>query len=481
MPAPEQQPDLRYRAFISYSHAHEVVARKFHRRVEGYRPPKDVVKEDGVCPDQLNPVFRDRDELASAMSLDDELTEALTASEYLVVLCSPEAAASKWVNEEVRVFSAARGAENIRPVIIAGDPPDCFPPALTEVLAEPVAADLRDHKDGFTDGALKAIAGLMGVPFSVLKDREIMRQRRRARINGVIATVFAVLAMFAGVAAWQAVEKTRLAEAELTRAEAAILIAVRGVESIVNQVSEGVHDGSIPTAIADGLLNTAQSMVAGVIALGPDDPRLRRERGALMGQISRHYERVGDTERAKEAADEAKQIFDSLSRDYPDDTYAQVGKVDVLLQQGHLAVAAGSLPTALAAYEKSLAIARDFSARDPGNAGWVRRVSVSLNKVGDIRVAAGDRDGALAAYEESLAIARDLSARDPGNAGWARGVAVSLWSIADLDKENAAERWLLVITQLEAMDERGVLFEEDRQFMDAARENLRASERDSDD
>ncbi|MDG1208297.1 MAG: tetratricopeptide repeat protein, partial [Paracoccaceae bacterium] len=148
---------------------------------------------------------------------------------------------------------------------------------------------------------------------------------------------------------------------------------------------------------------------------------------------------------------------------------------------GNIRVAAGDRDGALAAYEESLAIFRDLSARDPGNARWARDVSVSLNKVGDIRVAAGDRDGALAAYEESLAIARDLSARDPGNAGWARGVAVSLWSIADLDKENAAERWLLVITQLEAMDERGVLFEEDRQFMDAARENLRASERDSDD
>ncbi len=47
-------------------------------------------------------------------------------------------------------------------------------------------------------------------------------------------------------------------------------------------------------------------------------------------------------------------------------------------------------------------------------------------KLGDVRVAQGDLPGALAAYDEGLTIARDLAARDPGNAGWARDVSVSL-------------------------------------------------------
>ena len=68
-------------------------------------------------------------------------------------------------------------------------------------------------------------------------------------------------------------------------------------------------------------------------------------------------------------------------------------------------VAQGDLAGALAAYEESLTIARDLAARDPGNAGWARDVSVSLNKVGDVRVAQGDLAGALAAFEESLTIA----------------------------------------------------------------------------
>ena len=74
-------------------------------------------------------------------------------------------------------------------------------------------------------------------------------------------------------------------------------------------------------------------------------------------------------------------------------------------QVGDVRVAQGDLAGALAAYEESLSIGRDLAARDPGNAGWARDLSVSLNKVGDVSVGEGDLAGALAAYEESLASA----------------------------------------------------------------------------
>ena len=95
-------------------------------------------------------------------------------------------------------------------------------------------------------------------------------------------------------------------------------------------------------------------------------------------------------------------------------------------------VAEGDRAGALKAYEESLAIRRRLAAADPGNAGWARDVSVSLERIGDVRVAEGDRAGALKAYEESLAIRRRLAAADPGNAGWARDVSVSLSSVGDV-------------------------------------------------
>ena len=88
----------KYRAFISYSHADEQWASWLHRALETYRVPKHLVGRDtvyGTVPERFSPVFRDRDELATATSLGDTLTRALQQSAFQIVICSQKAAASK--------------------------------------------------------------------------------------------------------------------------------------------------------------------------------------------------------------------------------------------------------------------------------------------------------------------------------------------------------------------------------------------------
>ena len=61
--------EYRYRAFISYSHSDEKWASWLHKSLERYKPPKHLIGEIGGLgriPAKLSPVFRDRDELASA-------------------------------------------------------------------------------------------------------------------------------------------------------------------------------------------------------------------------------------------------------------------------------------------------------------------------------------------------------------------------------------------------------------------------------
>lgn len=304
----------RYRAFISYSHRDETAARRLHRRIESYRPPKRL----SGAPRRIAPVFRDREELATSSDLPGRLKEALDGAENLVVLCSPAAAASRWVNEEVALFAARHGAERIHPVIVDGEPPDVFPPALLDVAAAPLAADLREGKDGFADGALKLIAGLLPAPYGAVKDREIARARRRARINGAIAAVFAALALVAGWSFWTAMETTRAQEAELNRSEAAILTAVRGVEDIVDQVAAEAESGAIATRAAAGLLTAAQATIDSIVALAPNNPRLERERGDLLIEFARHYERIGDSARSAAASAEAEAVFRRLAADGTD-------------------------------------------------------------------------------------------------------------------------------------------------------------------
>lgn len=65
---------------------------------------------------------------------------------------------------------------------------------------------------------------------------------------------------------------------------------------------------------------------------------------------------------------------------------------------GDVQVAQGDLAGALTSYRDSLAIRDRLADADPGNAGWQRDLSVSLNKVGDVQVAQRDLAGALTSY-----------------------------------------------------------------------------------
>lgn len=81
-------------------------------------------------------MFRDREELASSADLSNSLREALAQSAILIVVCSPYAAQSRWVNEEILAFKQLGRAECILALIVEGEPnavdldQQCFPPAL---------------------------------------------------------------------------------------------------------------------------------------------------------------------------------------------------------------------------------------------------------------------------------------------------------------------------------------------------------------
>ena len=150
--------DLRYKAYISYSHKDEVWAAWLHRALESYRVPRHLTGSEtshGKVPARIRPVFRDRDDLSSATDLEDTVKKALADSENMILICSPDAAASPWVNEEIRHFAELGRARRIFCVLVGGQPAAdgsvsvCFPTALAEIgLHEPLAADVRKWADG---------------------------------------------------------------------------------------------------------------------------------------------------------------------------------------------------------------------------------------------------------------------------------------------------------------------------------------------
>ena len=206
---------MRYSAFISYNHRDRKVATWLHRALETYRIPKHIQGREGllgVIGPRLPPLFQDRAELATSGDLAASVREALEQAATLIVICSPNGARSKWVNEEIRAFAALGRRQRVQCLIVSGvshattkgqDPAlECLPPALFEGGAgEPLAADLRPGGDDRTTAKLKLLAGILGVGFDELRQREqARRQRQLAAVAGLSAVGFVAMSALAGLA-----------------------------------------------------------------------------------------------------------------------------------------------------------------------------------------------------------------------------------------------------------------------------------------
>lgn len=233
----------RYAAFISYSHRDRAIAKWLHRAIEAYRMPRDLVGRAGDSgsdggdargvPARLRPVFRDEDELGGAAELGPRLEQALAASRALIVVCSPAAAQSAWVDKEIRTFKRLRPGAPVLGMIASGTPDESFPPALRFAVdavgridparpIEPLAPDLA--KLGRRAVKLKLVAGLSGVPYADLERRDLRRRRAvTAALGSAALIIIAVLSVLTVIA----VSYARLAMRERNAAEAARAIAVR--------------------------------------------------------------------------------------------------------------------------------------------------------------------------------------------------------------------------------------------------------------
>jgi len=228
-----EQDAFRYAAFISYSHRDEKHAAWLHRALETFKAPADIEIPNSLPhrDRRLSPVFRDREELSSSHDLSESIQEALASSNALIVICSPAAAASRWVNEEIKTFKRLHGEERVFALIVEGDdngPEPFFPEALLQKIGpdgeildergEPLAADLRPGKDGKGHAKLKVAAGLLDVGLDSLAQRDAARERKQMmRITGfavVGMTVFAAVAIWAFFAQNEANKQKKIAERE---------------------------------------------------------------------------------------------------------------------------------------------------------------------------------------------------------------------------------------------------------------------------
>jgi len=214
----QQAPSFKYWAFISYSHADEGWAKWLHSSLERYRTPAALVNRrcpDDKVPKRVIPIFRDRAELPGAANLEGKIVEAIGEAKFLIVICSPKAAVSRYVDQEIKSFKRLGRSDRVLCLIVDGEPGasknpasgqlEAFPAAvryqigtdgeLTDLPVEPLAADARKNKDGRTDAKLKLLAGILEVSFDELKQREKERRRRqKIQMVGLVLLVAMVIA-----------------------------------------------------------------------------------------------------------------------------------------------------------------------------------------------------------------------------------------------------------------------------------------------
>jgi tetratricopeptide (TPR) repeat protein len=363
----EQEPERAdgYRAFISYSHRDDAIARTLHKRLETYRLPKKLIgqaTERGPIPARLTPIFRDLDELSAANDLSVEIKAALARSETLIVLCSPGAKASKWVNLEIETFRVLHGGS--RPVLAAlieGEPADAFPPTLIADGQEPVAADFRKGRDGKRLALLKLVAGMAGAPLDALVQRDAQRQYRR-----VMAITGGALAASLAMALLLVFALRAQSEAERQRAEAEGLVEYMLTD--LRDRLKGVGRLDVMTAVNE----RAMQYYGGQEALEGLPAESLERRARILHAMGEDDEKRGDLELALRKFEEARRTTSAVLAKRPDDGEAIYAHAQSEYWIGYIAYSRQDRKRARQGFMKYAKLANSLPKIGIKNPKWLR-------------------------------------------------------------------------------------------------------------
>lgn len=171
-------------AFISYKSEDKRWAGWLQRKLERYRIPKQIRSKYPDLPSKIDHIFRDDTDLSGGV-LRESLIKEVRNSQYLIVVCSPRATKSKWVDEEIETFIETGRSSSIIPFIIEGTPhssdekTECFPRALADMPQESELLGLDVRKVGRQKALTRVVSTILNVRFDDLWQRHHRRMVRR--------------------------------------------------------------------------------------------------------------------------------------------------------------------------------------------------------------------------------------------------------------------------------------------------------------
>ncbi len=426
-----------FKAFISYSHQDEAWARWLQKSLESYRVPKRLVGSRGPfgeVPPRLSPVFRDREDLSSASDLTSKIRGELEASETLIVICSPAAAQSRWVGEEIRYFKSLGRAERIFALVVDGDPQSsqpgeaCFPPALTEQSEgfrhEPLAADARKYADGKTGSKLKLIAGILGIRLDELRRRDMQRRKKNwllaITLSALVLVLLTVLTISA-ISSRKAAQLQRVGTEELL---SYMLGNLKRLDPIVGLEVIDKNNQQVMNYLQNlGFQQMDNEQLAATALKWREQGRALHERGELDAameplQQSRAafielYQREGKSKRA---------LF-------------ELGQAEFWV--GYVHMDKGELDAAEASFSRYGAITRRLIDADPNNAEMVMELAYTLVNLSALEHERSnpDTNKALQLVQSALQYNQIALVLDPENNTYRMELAKTLGFVADAWRE----------------------------------------------
>ena len=467
---------VRYRAFISYSHADTRFAGWLHRKLEAWAQPGQT---------RLTPIFIDRAELAAGPDLSAQVRAALAGSAALIVVASPAARASRWVAQEITLFRELNPSRPVLAALLQGEPIEAFPDSLLvhhDQALEPLAADFREGHDGKRLALLKIVAGLTAQPLDRLVQRDAQSRQRRVMAVTAGAVLLSLILAAALIVALRA-----RTEAEHQRAEAEGMVEfmltdlrdkLKGVGRLdimdaVNARAMGYYGGQRNLA---GLSPDSLDRRARVLeAMGEDDENrgnidaafaryseLHRTTQALWSQdranpdrlyaLAMSENRIALTETTRGNIAPAFKRFGSAAQ-LLEQLPANSGKPNWLalrsLVAGNLCAIAlkaqGSAQDAVANCNRAIALAQARISAKPGDGSIRYDLAFHYLWLGEAWQAAGQPAKAQAARDRALATTTALTASDPRNMQWREQhmeVCFSLARIAQTQGDTAKARAL---------------------------------------
>jgi tetratricopeptide (TPR) repeat protein len=432
-------------AFISYSHAKDKpIASSLQSAVQKLGKPwhqRRAVR-----------VFRDDTSLSATPHLWPSIEQALDKSRFFVLLASPEAAASKWVNKEVAHWLEHRSVDTLLIGLTDGelswdDAAGDFVASKTHPLplalagtfqAEPKWVDLRPYRDGadkhdarFTELAADFAAAIRGMQKEDLLSQEVRQQRHALRLAASAAAALLVLAI---AATWEGI----LADREARRAEATLAAATQTANQLIFDLAQRFRTtNGIPAQVISDVLNRARGLLEQLIKSGQVTPDLKRAEATALNEIFTSLITSGDTKGALSAAEQARQIFADLLAQNPRSTDYQYSLAGTYQRIGLVQTELGDLADALKSYRAGAAIAERLMQSDPGNKMFQRGALLFYKNVGEVQKQQSDFTGALQSYRDGLAIAERLAQSDPGNTVWQGDLAASYRKIGDVQEDQS--------------------------------------------